>query len=172
MIKKLIFPIAALLLLAPWPIAYAYDNTTAGTQTIQVEVAEDSAAPTMNISGQTIGGVTAPGDLFYVDTTNNPTDISVTLYLTNTEELVHYYRYLTLNIGIYVQIGTNRWEKATASNGTAIPDTYLTIRNGLVDFTLPGYARYKITVDSGCFYCFKTGTDRESISPQFYLSVE
>ena len=95
---KLIFPLLALLLLAPWPVAYAYDNTAAGAEAIKVEVAESSVAPNWRAYGNAIGGVN-PGDLFYVDTTNNTADLLVTLHMTNTDELVHYYRYILSTSG-------------------------------------------------------------------------
>ena len=168
--KKLILLLLATLLLTPWPVAYAYDNTMAEQAAIQVEAAESSAAPHWNAFGKAIGGVT-PGDLFYIDTDNNTTDMLITLHITNTDELIHYYRYLTLNVGVYVQTGTDQWEKATTGNGELLPDTYITILNGRVSFTLPGYAKYKITIDKGCFYCYGTGTDESAISPTFYLTV-
>lgn len=172
--KNLIFIFMAILLLAPWPVAYAYDNALAGPEQMPVEirVAEASAAPSWSVFGRAIGGVTTPGDLFYVGNTDNAADILVTLYLTNSEDLIHYYRYLILNVGIYVQNSDGQWERATAGNGELIPDTYLTMHNGRVSFTLPGYAQYKITIDSGCFYTFGVGADGGSASPKFYLSVE
>ena len=170
--KKFILPLLAVLLLTPWPVAYAYDIALAKQEPIQVEAAEISAAPSWNAFGRAIGGVTTPGDLFYIDATNNPADISVTLHLTNAEELVHYYRYLILNVGVYFQTSIDQWEKATIVNGELIPDTYITMRNGAVSFTLPGYAIYKITIDSGSFYSFGTAADGGSVSPQFYLTAE
>ena len=170
--KKFIFPLLAILLLTPWPVAYAYDNTVAGQEPIQIDAAEPTAAPNWSVVGHTIGGVSTPGDLFYIDTTNNNADILVTLHITNTEELVHYYRYLFLKVGVYVQTGTDQWEKLAIGNGELIPDIYITMRKGWVSFTLPGYAKYKITIDSGCFYCSTTVTDESSISPKFYLTAE
>ena len=170
--KKFILPLLAVLLLTPWPVAYAHDIALAGQEPIQVEAAEISAAPSWNAFGRAIGGVTTPDDLFYIDATNNPADISVTLHLTNAEELVHYYRYLILNVGVYFQTSIDQWEKATIVNGELIPDTYITMRNGAVSFTLPGYAIYKITIDSGSFYSFGTAADGGSASPQFYLTAE
>jgi len=38
---KRIFPLIAVLLLAPWPIAYGHDVSGAGQETVQIEVAED-----------------------------------------------------------------------------------------------------------------------------------
>ena len=172
--RNLTFIFLAILLLTPWPVAYAYDNALARPEQMPVEVsaAEPSAAPSWSVFGQAIGGVSTPGDLFYVGTTDNAADILVTLYLTNAEELVHYYRYLILNVGIYVRNTDDQWERATAGNGELIPDTYLTMRNGRVSFTLPGYAKYKITIDSGSFYAIGVGADGGSASPKFYLSVE
>ena len=164
--RNLIFIFLAVVLLAPWPVAYAYDNALASPEQMPVEVraAEASAAPSWSVYGQAIGGVTTPGDLFYVSSTDSAADMLATLHLTNAEELIHYYRYLILNVGVYAQNSDGQWERAA--------DTYLTIRNGRVSFTLPGYAQYKITIDSGSFYANSIGTDGGSASPKFYLSVE
>jgi len=45
------------------------------------------------------------------------------------------------------------------------------MRNGQVSFILPGYAKYKVAIDSGCFYCTNANADGSSLSPQFYLEV-
>jgi hypothetical protein len=169
--KKLIFLLLATLLLTPWPVAYAYDNTMPGQSQIRIEAAEPTAAPHWKAFGKAIGGVT-PGDLFYIDAGSSTTDIMVTLHITNTDELVKYYRYLTLKVGVYVQTDTDQWEKATTGNGELLPDTYITMLNGRASFALPGYAKYKITIDKGCFYFYGTGTDDSSVSPTFYLNVE
>jgi hypothetical protein len=119
--RKLIFLMAAALLLTPWPVAYAYGSDTAGHASVQVEAAPTNAAPRWNAYGNAIGGVTA-GDLFYIDATNTTTDIPVTLVITNTDQLIHSYRYLTLNVGVYTETGTG-WEKATTASGEILPDT-------------------------------------------------
>ena len=169
-IKK-IFPLLAILLLVPWPIAYAHDNEAAAQGTAQIQVAESPAAPSATAFGRGIGGVT-PGDLFYIDSTGSTADIMVSLHLTNTQQLIHCYRYMTLEVGVYVQTDANKWEKATLWDGDPIPDTYITMRNGQVSFKLRGYEKYKVAIDTGCFYCITTNTERGSISPQFYLTVE
>ena len=168
--RKLIFILLATFLLGPWPVAYAYDNGTSDTP-VQVEVAEPAAAPQWHAFGNAIGGVT-PGELFYVDTGNFTADMPFTLYITNTNELIQYYRYLILNVGIYIQTGTDQWEKATMGNGELLPDTYITMLNGKVSFTLPGYARYKITIDKGSFYFYGSNDGGSAISPAFYLAME
>ncbi len=168
--KKLIFLLLGSLLLVPWPAAYAYGNTTQGDEPVHIEVAAPAAAPHWNAYGNAIGGVT-PGDLFYIDTGDATADLPVTLYITNTDELVHYYRYLTLNVGVYAQSGSGQWQKATAVNGESLPDTYITMLNGSVSFTLKGNARYKITLDKGCFYCYGTANGKGAISPTFYLTA-
>jgi hypothetical protein len=137
---KLFIPLLAVLLLTPWPVAYAHD-LTAGQPLMQIEAAEPSAAPYYKAFGNAIGSVT-PGDLFYIDTGDMTTDTPIILYITNTNELTHYYRYLTLKVGVYVQTGTDQWEKATTCNGELLPDTYITMLNGQASFTLPGYAKY------------------------------
>ena len=165
---KLIFALLAVLLLMPWAVAFARDVGVVEEEKIQIKVAEPSALPSWGVFGRAIGGVNTPGDLFYIDATDNSADILVTLYLSNTEELIHYYRYMILKVGVYVQTDANEWEKASPP----IPDTYITLRNGQVSFTLPGYAKYKVTIASGCFYCVTINTDKGNVSPQFYLTVD
>ena len=170
---KRFFPLLATLLLLPWPVAYAYDTDGAlsGQDAVQIEVAEVSAQPTWTAFGKAIGGVT-PGDLFYIDATNNTADIQVNLYITNAQELISCYRNLILKVGVYAEDDTGEWEKAAMGNGELIPDTFITMRNGQVSFTLPGYANYKVTIDGGSFYCTTTKANGGSLSPQFYLTVD
>lgn len=171
--KKLIFLALAVLLLTPWPVAYArnYTDDMAGQDTVQIEVAEVSTVPRWSAFGKAIGGVTTPGDLFYIDATDHAADIVIILYLTNAQELIHYYRYLILKVGGYVESNTGEWERASTTNGELIPDTFITLRNGQVTFTLPGYAKYKVTIDGGSFYCTNASADGD-LSPQFYLTVD
>ena len=172
---KRIFPLIAVLLLAPWPIAYGHDvsGAEAGQETVQIQAAEASAKPSMTVFGKAIGGM-EPGDLFYINATDNPADIDVTLYLTNAEELVHNYRYLILKVGVYAQGNDGEWEKTSGNNTEPVPDTFITMRNGRVSFTLAGYANYKLTIDGGSYHSHSfTGSDEEgSFSPQFYLEVD
>ena len=169
--KKLLFPFLVMLLLVPWPVAYAYDNEAAGREGVQVEAAP-SAAPSWSTFRGAIGGVTTPTDLFYIDTTNEAVDVFVTLHITNADELIQCYRYLNLKVGVYVQSGVDQWEPAAGSNGEAIPDTYITMQNGRVSFLLPGFAKYKVAIDGGCFYCYQNSPDEDGVSPKFYLTVE
>ena len=164
---KRFFPLIVLLLLAPWPVAYAhsYDANAMGEQDgVRMEAAEVSAQPTWTAFGKAIGGVTS-GDLFYIDATDNPADIQVTLYITNARELIGCYRYLILEVGVYAESDTGEWEKAST-------DTFITLRNGYVRFTLPGLAKYKVTIDGGSYHCTTTDIDSGSLSPQFYLEVD
>jgi len=166
---KWIFPIIALLLLLPWPVAYAYDVSHADQETIRIEVAESSAEPNFTAWGKAIGSVN-PSDLFYIDATNNTADIVATLYLTNANELVNHYTSMLLKVGVYVENNGN-WEKASNSSGELIPETIISMRNGQVSFLLRGYENYKITINGGCFYCHNADPDRDGISPQLYLEV-
>ncbi len=163
---KRFFPLIVLLLLVPWPIAYAHDvsDGVVGEETIHIETAEVSVQPTWTAFGKAIGGVTS-GDLFYIDATDNPADIQVTLYITNANELIGCYRNLILEVGVYAESDTGEWEKAST-------DTFITMRNGQVSFTLPGYAEYKVTIDGGSYYCTTANTESGSLSPQFYLEVD
>ena len=168
--RKLIFLIFAALLLSPWPVAYAHDDAATGQSPIQIEAAEPAMAPKLHAFRHAIGSIT-PGDLFYIDTRQSAADIPITLHITNIGELVHRYRYLTLNIGVYAQTDTGQWQKVTASSGEPIPDTYITMSNGKVSFTLPGYAECKVTIDKGCFYYYGAGAGGGGVFPTFYLTA-
>lgn len=166
---KRIFPFVALSLLLPWPVAYAFDDDTTGQETIKIEVAAESVKPTSTVFGQAISGID-PGELFRIDASSNTADIVVTLYLTNAEELVNHYRYMILNVGVYVE-NNGEWEQAYGSDGNPVQTTVLSMKNGQVSFVLPGYAKYMIGVDSGAFFCTNANADDSSLSPRFYLEV-
>ena len=171
---KWLFPLLALLLLAPWPIAYAHDytNGNTGQDAVQIEIAPPAVMPHWQVFGRAIGGVETPGDLFYVDASEQSSNMEVTLYLTNTNQLVHCYSYLILEVGIYVEDNDNGWTEATCCDGSPVPVTFITIRNGQVSFTLPGCARYKVTINGGSFSCFTTQAESGSVSPQFHLTAD
>ncbi|MFC1869698.1 hypothetical protein ACFLYE_00330 [Chloroflexota bacterium] len=170
-LTRFIFPFVAILLLAPWPVAYAYENGMVGQEAVQIRAAEASAAPGGKVFGRAIGSIT-PGDLFYVDATRSPADILATMHLTNTQELYRSYRYLILQVGVYVESGSGEWGRASWAGGELIPDTFLTLQTGKVSFSLAGYANYRVAIDKGSFYCLTTSADGGSLSPQFYLAVD
>jgi len=171
---KWLFPFLSVLLLAPWPIAYAYDYANGDTERdmVQVETAPSALMPDWQVFGKAIGGVETPGDLFYVDAAEQPSDVKVTLYITNSNQLVHCYNYLILEVGIYIEGNDDAWTRATHYDGNPVPDTFITMTNGQVSFTLPGYARYKITIDGGCFSCSRTRVEGGSVSPRFHLTAD
>lgn len=137
---------------------------------VEVTAAADFAAPQCNVYGRALGSVT-PGDIFYIKANERSIDNLVTLYITNTDELSLCYRYLTLEVGIYVDTGEDQWRRLDEADG--LPATFITLRNGLVSFYLPGLAEYKIMIDGGCFYCLTTsGSTGGSLAPEFYLTVE
>ena len=150
-------------------IAYSQADGDDGKPAIKVAAADQSAAPSAEFYGKAIGSVT-PGDLFYVDAAGNPAGITLGLYITNTGELIHYLRYLTLQVAVYVEDSHGLWIKPQV-NGEEFPEIYLTLQNSPVTFTLPGRARYKVTIDSGCFYCLSAGNAGENIIPRFYLDA-
>ena len=168
--RKLFFLLVAAIFLAPWPVAHAYGEGPEGDASLQVEAADPAAAPHLTAYGHAIGSVT-PGDLFYIDTSNATADIPVSLHITNTGDLVHAYRYMNLNVGVYAEKETDQWEKMTTGEAGDLPVTYITMQNSAVRFTLPGYSRYKITIENGCFYCYGTKPGGEAVLPSFYLSL-
>ena len=168
--KKLLFPLIAAFLLVPWPIAYAFDSANASNATVTITPADASVAPHIQAFGLAIGSV-EPGELFTVDTSGAGVDKQFSLCITNTDEMVACYRYMTLNIGIYVRTNDGNWNKVTTAGG-AVPDIYLTIQDGIVSFTLPADAFYKITIDKGCFYCYGNDKNGYIAAPDFNLTVD
>ncbi|MBN1161173.1 MAG: hypothetical protein JXA17_04435 [Dehalococcoidales bacterium] len=166
--KKTLIIIASLvLLLIPCGAAYAYDGVGANDNSMIIEPADPALAPYINIFGNAIGGVEA-GDLFYVDISGTTADTPFTLYMTNADELVHGYRYMNLSIGIYVQMDTDSWEKLSVKS---CPDVYLTMQNGLVNFTLPGGAKYKVKIENGCYRSYHITPGNSIAAPNFYLTA-
>ena len=169
--KRALFLISTLiLLLIPCGVAYAYDGANAAETSMTIEPADKTSAPHIDAFGNAIGGVEA-GDLFFIDISGTPLDTPFTLYMTNVDELVHSYRYMNLNVGIYVQTDTGNWEKMSAMVGEPCPDIYITMQNGLVNFTLPGNAKYKVTIDKGCFRCYGVTPGKNIAIPNFYLTA-
>ncbi len=169
-LPKRIFPFIALLLLTPWPVAYGYEasRASAAQELIQITAAETTAQPTWTAFGKAIGSV-KPGDLFHIDASDNPADITVALYITNADELIHSYRHLILKVGVYVESGAGTWEKVLGTDGEALPETFVTLQYAQTSFTLQGLARYKVTIDGGSFYCITANPPEGSVSPRFYL---
>jgi len=157
-----------LLFLGPQLTSLAYGESTgdSGQAGIQVEAAESPTTPEITIFGKAIGGVT-PGDLFYVDATGSSCDILISLYITNADVLISHLRYLNLKVAVYYEDENGQWSKTPLRDSYLPADTYLTLHNSPVNITLPGYARYKIAIDSGCYYCINAGTGGDNISPQF-----
>ena len=168
---RFILLLAAILLLTTCLTSYAYGDGRAGDGTIRVAAAAPVKAPSATLFGRAISGVT-PGDLFYIDAAGNANDIAVTLYLTNANELIHYLRYLILEVGIYFESSDGQWQKVSLPDGNPASLTFITLRNGLVSFTLAGYVKYKVTIDAGSFYCLPVNANGDNPSPQFYLTVE
>lgn len=169
---KLIFPAIAILLLAPWPVAYAYsyDGGLSASGEVRIEAAASSAAPSARVFGHAVGSI-IPGDLFYIDSTGSPADFTATLHITNADELIHHYRYMILRVGAYAENGAGEWVEVTEYDGQPLPETYITLRNVIVELNLHGYGRYKIAIDSGNYRCTAINADGGSTSPRFYLTT-
>jgi hypothetical protein len=166
-----IFILIIALLLVPrlTSAAYGQANDYEGNRTVLITAADPTTAPAAVFYSKAIGSV-APGDLYYADATASTTDITLNLYITNTDELVHYLRYLTLRVAIYVE--DNNGQRAAPQTGNGeITETYLTLQNSPAAFTLPGGARYRVAVVSGCFYCLSAGSSGYNITPLFYLET-
>lgn len=169
-----LLPFLAILALVPW-VATSAEGAGAGAleaKPVEIRVAELSAMPGWRTFSKAIGSVDTPGDLFYFDAGERTDAVVATLSIVNTHELSHCYTYLTLAAGVYVLGSNGEWEKASWKNGGPIPATYITLRNAQVSFTLPGRAKYKVTIDSGTFHCRTTEVSGGSVSPRFNLTVD
>ena len=163
---------------ASWVTSVAYGHDNAGAQLsgstqqgIEITVAPVAAAPAATFYGGAIGSVT-PGDLFYINAADAPQDITVNLYLTNVDQLVHNLRYLNLKVVVYYEVSPGQWEKAVLADGSAFPEVLLTMKNGVVSFNLRGMANYKVGIASGCFDSHPFSAANENASPSFYLEAE
>ena len=131
--KRWFFPLLAVLMLVPWPVAYAFDSARVQAESEEVSItpAPPPEMPHWKAFGKAIGGVSQPGTIFYLDAAESTMDFPVTLYLTNASELASAYRYLHLRVGVYVQNGAGGWEKASGSDSRtfAIPiSLYVMVR--------------------------------------------
>jgi hypothetical protein len=148
--------------------AFGQDTPNPGQAGLVIEAADTTAAPTATFYGKAIGEVT-PGDLFYIDATASQVDFTLNLYITNADDLIHYLRYLTLQVAVYVKDGEGNWIKPQLNGEQA--ETYLTLQNSPATFTLTGGAQYKITVEDGCFNCLSAGNAEENPAPKFFLDA-
>ncbi len=159
-----------ILVLIPCSIAYAYDGANVTGTSVTIKPADAASVPHINVFSNAIGGVEA-GDLFYIDASGIAVDTSFTLYMTNVDEIAHGYRYMNLNVGIYVQTGPGGWEEINLMGGEPCPDIYITMINGMVSFTIPGNGKYKVTIDKGCFRCYSVTSGNNIAIPSFYLTA-
>ncbi len=139
---------------------------------VRLEIAGAPSQPAWQVNGNAIGRVREPIDFFYIGAADRAAGIRVTLYLTNTEELISHYRYLILNLGIYQEVSDGKWEKISGPDCENMTDFLITLVDARVRFSLGGYGRYKITIDSGS-YCFTgKGNAGGGLSPRFYLTTD
>jgi hypothetical protein len=169
--RNFLVVLVAALLLAPWPIVYAYEGVNADSETSPtIQAAAAEYGPVIKAYGNAVGKVTS-GELFYIDLTGTQVDSRYQLMITNSDELVHDYRFMNLKVGIYVQgEDENHWTKMAATNGDKLPDMFITMFTGTVDFNLRGGTRYKIIIETGCFYCYGLTQEAEAAAPSFYLT--
>jgi hypothetical protein len=164
--RNSLFLLIAALLLAPWPVVYAFDGVMADNTASVIQPADCAFGPQFQADGKI-----TPGGLFIVDLTGVKNETSYQLTITNANELASIYRFLNIKIGIFVQgIDANHWNRLTAQDGEALRDIYITMFSGVADFTLPGGAIYKVAVDTGRFDCGGTVDSVEAVYPVFCLS--
>jgi hypothetical protein len=167
--KNLLFVMAALLVLAPWPVVYAYEGANADTTQFNIVAADETSAPRIEAYGKAVGSVTA-GELFQVDLTGIPADTPYTLMMTNADEMMADFRFMNMEVGVYVQAADGAgWEPLQTDS---FHQVFISMHSGLTDFTLPGGAKYKITIEHGCFYCYGAGEDSEITAPAFHLEAD
>ena len=168
--RKLVFAIVLAVFLVPWTAAFAHNAAQADTMPVEIQPAPTASQPTLTSYGNAIGSI-MPGDLFTIDCSGNQADTEFNLYITNTDELVKSFRYVTMHVGIYSDNGSGSWERVTETTDENGPDFYITMQNSRVSFSLPGNTKYKIMVDKGCFDRYPAIKGQTTAVPQFYLAT-
>lgn len=167
--RAVFFAIIAAVLLVPGAVVYTYGTVSAANIESTVQPADPASIPTMHVFGNAIGSVSA-GDLFLIDTSGEDADIALMLLMTNIDELIRNYRYMTIKIGVYIQTNDNKWEKLVIFSGEATPDIYVTMQNGSVSLTIPAKGKYKVSIEGGCFQSYSIAPGEEVAIPQFCLT--
>lgn len=162
--KVIFFTIAAAILFVPWAVAYGYDKVNASDITVNIEPAAQAAVPTIHVWGNYTGNIST-GDLFMIDTSGATSATRFTLTISNVDALIGCYRSLSMNIGIYVQSGTDGWEKMTE------PEMLVSMENNELNFSLPGGVKYKVSVVSGSYHSFHITQGQNVAIPQFSLTA-
>jgi hypothetical protein len=200
--KKLVFSLAAVLLVAVTTLTFAHTSsaatvsiTGATTDASNVVLANtlttklpnstgsgpsySQTAPTWTPVVNVAGSITA-GDVYDIDTATSAYagDIRATVYLTNSGLLEKDYTYLNMKVDVYIKGTGGSWTLATTINPLDASDhsdatDYLTLDKGTASFILQGNSEYCISIDGGSYYCFDTTADAtHSVSPDFYLDVK
>jgi hypothetical protein len=195
--KKVILAVALILLFATTAITFA---VTTATTTVTISAAgiggDASSIKTLATVGNAIklkyssgagapythvapnwtpvvgeAGAASPGDVYHIDTTSYLGDVLVTVFYTNTNQLIKDYSYLNLKVNVWT--GTSgAWSQATRADGSTIDATYLTLSGGYTTFILNGNAEYCISVDGGNYFCIDTDAASGSLSPDFFIQVQ
>jgi hypothetical protein len=199
--KKMVFTLAAILLVAVTTLTFAHTSTAASVNitaahngdpslvqsvgsvgdvvpnTVQLKYSTGSSAPFTQVSPtwnplQNYAGNITAGDVYYVDATPYAGDIRVTIYLTNSGQLYQDYTYLNLKVNVWTGSGSS-WTQGTLVADATDATDYITLDKGMASFILQGNAKYCISIDDGDYYCIHTTVDgSHSLSPDFYLDVK
>ena len=199
--KKLMFAIAAILLIACTTLTFAHTSNaatvsiTAGatgnpsivqsvggagaegvptTVKLKYSSGTDSPYTTVPPSWAPVknqAGSISSGDVYYVDATNYAGDLRVTVYLTNTGSLAKDYTYLNMEVNVWTG-SSGAWTQATPVDDTANATGYLTLDKGTLSFILQGSTHYCFSIEGGAFYCIDTTIDgTHDLSPQYYMDA-
>jgi len=130
--------------------------------------------PSWTPVGDTAGGITTPGDLYYLESSTVITEAIAFVYLTNAGDLANCYSYLNMGLNLWWGDGTVYTE--TTGSGA---DDWLTLTNGYVSFTFPPtttidstqVVTYAITLDEISWYCTDGTCNSDDLSPSFYVHV-
>jgi hypothetical protein len=170
-VLQFILIVVAILLLPSklTPIAYGKITDAIEQDKAHIEAAGPTTILNMDFWENAHGSI-IPGDLFFIDAVDEPGNTVVNLYITNTDELTHYFKYLILKISVYSQNYDGQWSQVKVDGKHT--DSYITLRSNPMQFVIPGNSRYKIRVDSGSFYSLPAGENSNITAPHFYLTAE
>jgi hypothetical protein len=195
--KKVIFAVALVLLFASTAITFAVTSaTTTATITaagiggdassvktladvggnIKLKYSTGDDAPYTHVAPKWTpvveeAGAVTPGDIYYIDTSDYLGDVLVTVFFTNTDELIKDYSFLNLQVNVWTGT-TGDWAQSNRADSAEIGTVFLTLTGGYTTFILNGNSEYCISIDDGNYFCIDTDATGGSLSPDFFIEVQ
>jgi len=187
--KKMVFTLAAILLVGVTALTFARTSTAASVGITAAVTGDPSLVQSVGTVGDNVpnttqlkystganapftqhgpswapvenlaGGITA-GDVYYVDTATKGYAGDIRVTIYLTNAGLLAQDYTYLNMKINVWTGTGAtWTQATLVSDSSDATDYLTLDKGVATFILAGNANYCISIDGGDYFCVHTTAD-------------